>query len=131
MCLEFLFKASPKKKYISSEREEEEEHAQHNFWGSLCVCKEFSNPSPQSTTHCVNIKQKAEIGTIFEEPSADWCGYITQTKNLNKANATRYGPINATWIDYHPFTNHDFLYERVMAFVIILLLITIFYIDEL
>ena len=60
------------------------------------VCKEFSNPSPQSATHCVNIKGKAETGTIFEEPSANWCGYITHTRNLNKSNATRYGTINAT-----------------------------------
>ena len=44
----------------------------------------------------LNIKGKAETGTIFEEPSADWCGDITHMTNLNKANATRYGTINAT-----------------------------------
>ena len=42
------------------------------------------------------MKEKAETGTIFEEPSADWCGYITHTRNLNKANAIRYGTINDT-----------------------------------
>ena len=118
MCFEFFFKASPKKKKKNLQREKEK-HAQHNFWGCLCVCKEFSNPSPQSTTYCVNIKEKAEIGTTFEESSADWRGYITHTRNLNKSNATRYGTVNGTWIRCHLCTNHDFSRKWIMIFIIL------------
>ena len=82
MCLEFSSKLLQKIKNKIFREREKEEHAQHNFWGYLCVCKEFSNPSPQSTTHCVNIKEKAETGTTFEEPSAEWCGYITPYEEL-------------------------------------------------
>ena len=49
----------------------------HNFGSSLRVFKEFSNLSPQSPTHCVNIKKKVETGTTFEEHIAEWCGNIT------------------------------------------------------